>query len=117
MGVIASILGAITKFLFGSEDRPQLPLPQERPPQQPQKPYRPHKPQEGRPPQSYPLSTSPPKQHQEHKPHSPRPSKSQHPVCPDFRLLIGRKLTAYTNPAPHSVILILHDAHYRRHRR
>ena len=79
MGIISSFLGAIAKLLSGSEDRPQPPPPQERPPQQPQRPHRPYRPQEERPPQSYPPSTSPPKHQQPHKPHSPRPPK-HHPV-------------------------------------
>ena len=107
MGVIASIFEAIASFFSGSEDRPQQPPPQARPPQ----PHRPYRPQEERPPQSYPSSTSPPKQHQQSKPHSPRPSKHQHSVCPYPQSLVGCELTRCMNSGPHSVTPILHDTY------
>ena len=112
MGII-SVLGAIANFFFGSEDRPQQPPPQGRPPQRPQKPHKPHKPQgvNGRPPQSYPPSTSPPKQH---KPHSPRPSRYQRSVRTCLRISLDCKLTVL-NLGPHSIISILHNAYYCRH--
>jgi len=117
MGIISSVLGAISEFLFGPEDRPQQPPPQERPPQQPPRPYRPHRPQAERPPQSYPSSTSPPKQNQEYKPHTPRPSKNQHPVCPCLQLPSDLELTAHANPDAYFIILIPHGMrYYRRYR-
>lgn len=109
MGIISSVLGAIAKLLFGSEERPQEP-----PPQQPPRPYRPHRPQAERPPQSYPPSTSPPKQYEEHRPHVPRPPKHQHSVRLCLRLLPDCELIAYTNPDIHFIVLILRGMRYYR---